>query len=178
MSGPGAPQCLATPAPGAGAGSEMMVVAKTMGQQGRALRSLTGGFCLGPGGIWGWFLTTMPLTAPAPWSSTGHSHLLHPGTINQAYTLILQLDLFCMYPVPHTCLFSFTQNMYNLVENTGPGPVLSFRHTAIVLTLAKHSFTWKWSGDRSINQVRQKCATGGHLVQTSAERRLVKATSS
>jgi len=35
-----------------------------------------------------------------------------------------------------------------------------------------------WSGDTSTNQMRQEGAAGDHLVQTSAQSRFLKATSS
>lgn len=140
MSGSGVPQCPAAPAPGVGATSEIMVVEKAMGRQERASGSLIGGFYPAPEGLWGCFLS--PLLPTVPWSSPGGICLLHPGIVNQATTLVLQLDLFYMHGVSHISLFSFNQNMYNLVQNTRPVPVLCFRPTAIVFAPAKPSFTW------------------------------------
>lgn len=99
MSGPGVPQCPAAPAPAVGASSELMVVEKAMGRQEQASGSLIGGFYPAPEGLWGCFLS--PLLPTAPWSSPGGICLLHPGIVNQATTLVLQLDLFYMHGVSH-----------------------------------------------------------------------------
>lgn len=55
----------------------------------------------------------LPPTALAPCSSSCGRCLLHTGTANHAYIPVSQLGLFYMHLVPHTCLFSFTQNMYS-----------------------------------------------------------------
>lgn len=49
--------------------------------------------------------------------------------------------------------------------------------TAIVLTIAKFTFAWRWSGERGTNELMQGGDAGDLLVQNPAQSKLVKAMS-